>query len=63
MFIDTNVFINPRIPDAPAHAVARDRLEHALQDDEPLRISCQIIREGNDIFITRVWGLVLTDVL
>lgn len=45
MFIDTDVFINSRIPDAPAHVVARDRLEHALQDDESLRISRQIIRE------------------
>ena len=45
MFIDTNVFVNSRVPDAPAHAVARDRLEHVLHGDEPLRISRQIVRE------------------
>jgi predicted nucleic acid-binding protein len=45
MFIDTNVFVNSRVPDAPAHAVARDRLEQAIFGDEPLRISRQIIRE------------------
>ena len=42
MFIDTNVFVNSRIPSAPGHDVARRRLTRALQTDEPLRISRQI---------------------
>ncbi len=45
MFIDTNVFVNSRVPDAPAHAVARDRLEQSFEGDEPLRISRQIVRK------------------
>ncbi len=45
MFIDTNVFVNSRIPDAPGHKVARQRLTRALLTDEPLRISRQILRE------------------
>ena len=45
MFIDTNVFVNSRIPDAPDHDVARVRLDQALQGNEPLRISRQIVRE------------------
>ena len=45
MFIDTNVFVNSRIPRAPDHDIARARLERALQAHEPLRISRQIVRE------------------
>ena len=45
MFVDTNVFVNSRIPDAPDHDAARARLEQALRGREPLRISRQILRE------------------
>ena len=45
MFIDTDVFVNSRIPHAPDHDVARARLERAFRGHEPLRISRQVIRE------------------
>ena len=45
MFIDTNVLVNSRIPDAPDHRAARASLERAFRDPEPLRISRQVIRE------------------
>ena len=45
MFIDTNVLVNSRIPGAPDHVAARESLERAFADSEPLRISCQVIRE------------------
>ena len=45
MFIDTNVFVNSRIPNAPGHEIATQRLTRAIQSDEPLRISRQILRE------------------
>ena len=45
MFIDTNFLVNASILEAPDHEDARERLERAFQDPEPLRISRQIIRE------------------
>ena len=45
MFVDTNVLVYSRIPNAPHHDVARSRLERALESDEPLRISRQVLRE------------------
>ena len=45
MFVDTNVFVNSRIPDAPDHDAARASLEQAFRSREPLRISRQIVRE------------------
>ena len=45
MFIDTNVLVNSRIPSAPFHETARQRLEEASQGLEPLRISRQVLRE------------------
>ena len=45
MFIDTNVLVNSRIPDAPDHRAVRASLERAFRDPEPLRISRQVIRE------------------
>ena len=45
MFIDTNVLIKARILEAPDHDIARERLSHALQEPEPLRISRQLVRE------------------
>ena len=61
MFIDTNVFVNSRIPDAPDHHVARERLEHALEGHEPLRISRQIVREYLSV-VTRpqIWTIAIT---
>ena len=45
MFIDTNVLIHARIAEAPEHPIARARLQRAVRDSEPLRISRQVVRE------------------
>ena len=45
MFIDTNVLVYSRILEAPHHETARAMLERALQGEEPLRISRQVVRE------------------
>ncbi len=45
MFLDTNALVYARFADAPNHATARDRLQRAIVDEEPLSISRQIIRE------------------
>ena len=45
MFIDTDVLVKSRILEAPDHDVARARLEHAFRNQEPMRISRQILRE------------------
>ena len=45
MFIDTNVLIYSRIIEAPSHDAATASLRRAYLDNEPLRISRQIIRE------------------
>ena len=61
MFIDTNVFVNSRIPDAPGHEVAREGLTRAFQTDEPVRISRQILREYLSV-VTRPqkWSAAIT---
>ena len=61
MFIDTNVFVNSRIPHAPDHDIARERLERALQGHEPLRISRQVVREYLSV-VTRpqTWPVAIT---
>ena len=45
MFIDTNVFVNSRLPESPMHNIARVRIELAFQAPEPPTISRQILRE------------------
>ena len=45
MFIDTNVWVNSRVPSAPNYEVARAALERATREDRQLRISRQIVRE------------------
>ena len=45
MFIDTNVFVNSRIPGALGNESARAMLESALRESEPPSISRQILRE------------------
>lgn len=45
MFIDTNVWVNARVTGAPDHARAANLLNRVLQQQEPLRISRQILRE------------------
>ena len=45
MFIDTNVFVHSRIPDAPDHDAAQASLARAWEGGQPLRISRQIVRE------------------
>ena len=61
MFIGTNDFVNSRIPSAPGHDVAKRRLTRALQTDEPLRISRQILREYLSV-VTRpqTWSAAIT---
>ena len=61
MFIDTNVFVNSRILHAPDHDIARERLEHALQGNERLRISRQVVREYLSV-VTRqqTWPITIT---
>ena len=45
MFVDTNILVNVRVHVAPRHAAARQSLERATLDFEPLRISRQVLRE------------------
>ena len=45
MFIDTNVLVYSRIDGAPHHDIARASLERAFGNDEPMRISRQVLRE------------------
>ena len=58
MFIDTNVLVMSRILEAPDHDIARERLERAFREPEPLRISRQVVREYLAV-ITRpqVWPI------
>lgn len=61
MFIDTNVLVNSRILEAPEHHLARARLERAVQQAEPLRISRQVVREYLSV-VTRpqTWTVPIT---
>ena len=45
MFVDTNVLVKARILEAPDHDMARDSLERAFEEPDPLRISRQVLRE------------------
>ena len=45
MFVDTNVLVAARFVTAPAHATACRCLDRAGNDEEPLHISRQIVRE------------------
>ena len=45
MFIDTNILVKSRILEAPDHDIARVRLERAFRNQEPMRISRQVLRE------------------
>ncbi len=45
MFIDTNILVKSRILEAPDHDIARARLERAFRNQEPMRISRQVLRE------------------
>ena len=45
MFIDTNVLKYARILEAPDHHIAREGLNRALRENEPIRISRQVARE------------------
>ena len=61
MFIDTNVLVYSRFPEAPHHEIARSALGRALQGSEPLRISRQVIREYLSV-VTRPqkWPIAIT---
>ena len=61
MFIDTNVLVMSRILEAPDHDIARERLERASREPEPLRISRQVVREYLAV-ITRpqVWPITIS---
>ena len=60
MFVDTNVLVKARILEAPGHEVARDSLESAYAEHEPLRISRQVLREYL-VVVTRpqTWPVVI----
>ena len=45
MFIDTNILVKSRILEAPDHDIARARLERTFRNQEPMRISRQVLRE------------------
>ena len=45
MFIDTDVLVKSRILEAPGHDIARARLKGAFRNQEPMRISRQVLRE------------------
>ena len=45
MFIDTNILTSARVSEAPNHLIARESLNLALEENEPLRVSRQVLRE------------------
>ena len=61
MFIDSNILVNSRIPRAPHHDIARERLDRASKESEPLRISRQVVREYLAV-VTRpqTWPVAIT---
>ena len=61
MFVDTNVLVKARILEAPDHEIARDSLESAYAESEPLCISRQVLREYLAV-VTRpqTWPVVIT---
>lgn len=61
MFVDTNVLIYARFPGTPYHDAARKSLNRAIQDDEPVRISRQILREYlSSVTRPQTWSDALT---
>ena len=61
MFIDTNILVNSRILEAPDYDIARARLDRAIRDREPMKISRQILREYLAV-VTRpqTWPVAIT---
>ena len=61
MFIDTDILVKSRILEAPDHDVARARLERAFHNQEPMRISRQVLREYLSV-VTRpqTWPIAIT---
>ena len=61
MFIDTDVLVKSRILEAPDHDIARARLERAFRNQEPMRISRQVLREYFSV-VTRpqTWPIPIT---
>lgn len=45
MFVDTNALVEARFSTSPRHASARAALASAKTNDEPIRISRQVLRE------------------
>ncbi len=61
MFIDTNILVNVRVHVAPLHVAAREILERAALDLEPMRISRQVLREYlATVTRPQPWSLPLT---
>ena len=61
MFIDTNILTNAVAPEAPNHFIARERLNRALQEGEPIRISRQVVREYLAVMTRpQTWEIPLT---
>ena len=63
MFIDTNILTSARVLEAPNHSIARQTLNSALQEGEPLRISRQVLREYLAVMTRpQTWDIPLTRV-
>ena len=61
MFVDTNVLIYARFRGTPYHDEARESLGRALRDDEPVRISRQVLREFlSSVTRPQTWSDALT---
>ena len=61
MFIDTNILTNARVSEAPNHLIARESLDLALEENEPLRISRQVLREYLAVMTRpQIWDIPLT---
>ena len=61
MFIDTNILTSARVSEAPSHLIARERLNLALEENEPIRISRQVLREYLAVMTRpQTWDIPLT---
>ena len=45
MFVDTNVFVEAKVVEAPNHDVAKTVMDRAQADGEAITLSRQILRE------------------
>lgn len=61
MFIDTNILTSAIASEAPNHLIARESLNRALQEGEPIKISRQVVREYLAVMTRpQTWEIPLT---